>query len=377
MTYKLFLTMFSIFICLLSFLILSRALLLNNYPDFKVNYYGATHLLSHKNPYLTDLRYFTPQVYPPVDMVFFIPLVVFPEAIAAKIWISLSIMCVISSVWLLTRVYSISFFSLPNMIFLTGVFLAFPFKFTLGMGQINAVLLWFVCLAFYFYKQKRNLLAGSLLAFPLLIKFFPLLLVPYFFYLRKWRVLLGVVCFSVYLILISLYFVPLDTQVYFVTKILPSLLMSWKGDYYNQALSGLVMRSVSDPVLRTTLKLGVSIILVLITAGIILLRKQTEKVQDLSIACIITLSILINNFSWQHHYLFLLLPFFIVYRHIRLLKYPTWHYGILFVAYLFIMYNIKSPASFPPLVLSHVFYGGLILWGQCLYLLWKEKHQTT
>lgn len=374
MTKRFSLKLFLFVLLITSFLIVLRVFFLDTYPDFTTNYYSATHALSHQTPYGFDARYFTSQVYPPVAIIFYIPFTPLTEDIVVRIWVGLNLLLVIASVFLLTKIYKSRFFSYSNTIFLTLLFLAFPLKFTLGMGQVNGILLFFVCLWFYFFKQKKDILAGSFLAFPLLIKFYPVLLIPYVMYLKRWKVLVGIAGFGIYLFCISLYFISWETQVHFLTTILPSLLTSWKGDYYNQALSGVLMRGIGDPILRNGLKLGISSILVLITTISILSRAQSEKRHDLSIAALLTVTILINNFSWQHHYLFLLLPFYILFTHIQSHVQKVWLYGILFIAYILIAYNIVSPVSYPSIFLSHVFLGGMILWTECIYLLWNEAH---
>lgn len=353
--------------CFLSFIILLRVLLLSNFPDFKVNYYGAKHLLSHENPYAPDERYFTPQVYPPVDMVFFIPMTILSQEIAAKTWVIISIIAVHTSIYLLAKTYSLVVWSPAVLIFATGAFLSFPFKFTLGMGQVNAVLLFFITLSFYFLMKKRDSISGIILVFPLLVKFYPLLFLPYLVFLKKWKILTTIFLTGSILLFISLYFVSFENQLYFFREIFPSLLTSWKGDYYNQALSGFLMRGVTDPWIRSLLRISIGGLMLLVTGVIIFLTGQ--KKQDVAIASILTVSILVNNFSWQHHYLFLLVPFFIVMRSILLLKQNKMYLFLLLLSYVLISFNIKTPEQFPALVLSHVFYGGVILWVVTLRLL--------
>ena len=69
----LFLRYFIILLACLSFLWMTKVLFLDTYPDFTSYYWGPKHVIDGENPYKPDTRYFTPQVYPPFNMIFFIP----------------------------------------------------------------------------------------------------------------------------------------------------------------------------------------------------------------------------------------------------------------------------------------------------------------
>jgi hypothetical protein len=97
----------------------------------------------------------------------------------------------------------------------------------------------------------------------------------------------------------------------------------------------------------------------------------------LEIAAIITLSVLINNFSWQHHFIFLFLPFLIaVYTLIKVKnkhKSKNYLYSILLLGYLLIALNLPNPFIVPVILRSHVLYGGILLWIVTVYMLLQYK----
>jgi hypothetical protein len=350
-----------------------RVLLLPNYPDFQVHYYGAQHLVQRENPYLPDTNYFTPQVYPPFDMVFFIPLSFFPYDIAAKVWIVLSIAAIFLSILLINRIYKESFFSPLNLFLSSLVFIAFPTKFTLGMGQINAVILLFAVLIWYYINKKEYIKTGIAFAFPVMLKFFPLLLGPYLVINKKWKVLISAAIAVLVLLLVSLTFVSIETHVYFFQTLLPDLLRSWKGDYYNQSFTGLLMRSTADESVRQSLRVIVPLCFLVITFGVIFIKRSENIVRiNLEISILIIISLLINNFSWQHHFILLVLPFFIIVYSLKELKYK-WLYVFVALSYSLIAINFVDPKAVPALVQSHVFFGGLLLWTINLYMLLKYK----
>ncbi len=359
----------------ISFLWMLRVLFLPGYPDYQVHYYGAGHLVQHENPYLSDSRYFTPQVYPPFDMVFFIPLSFFPYDISSKVWIVISIVSILLSICFLNKLYKESFFSSLSL-FLSGlVFLAFPTKFTLGMGQINAVILLFTVALFYFLNNKKFFRAGIALAFSAMLKFFPLLALPYLILRKKFKILIAFVLSVLLIFLVSLYFVPYDVQYIFFSKMLPDLLASWKGDYYNQSITGVIMRQVEDPNTRQTLRVIIPLGFLFITGLSILWKYKKEQfVINLEFSLLIIVSILINNFSWQHHFILLLLPFFVLIYTVKNILKDKIIYIFLAIAYALIAINFTNPLELPKLVQSHVFFGGLLLWIINLYMLIKLKN---
>lgn len=351
-----------------------KVLLLPGYPDYQVHYFGAQHLVQRENPYQADDNYFTSQVYPPFDMVFFIPLSFFPYEFSSKIWIIISLIAIFASIYLLNIIEKETIFSQRNLFLASLVFLSFPVKFSLGMGQINPIIVLFTTLLLFYLHKKENSKAGIVFAFPLMLKFFPLLFVPYFLFLKKWKVLFSLAFSILILFLISLFFVSFQTYVYFFQVVLPDLLASWKGDYYNQALTGVLMRGIPDVQARQLLRIVIPILLVSITAVVLVLqRKRTQKIINLELSSLIVLSLLINNFSWQHHFILLLVPFYCIFYAIKNDMKNKKLYAILTVCYLLVAINVKDPKNIPIFFQSHVFWGTLLLWCMNMYLLMGRK----
>lgn len=367
-----------IFFAIITFIWLCKALFLTSYPDFSDYYIGAQHIFLRVNPYLPDSRYFTQQVYPPFALITYLPLLLVPYTIAAKIWVALSIAAAILSVYYTAKVFNIKKYSSLNL-FLAGLlFISFPLKFTLGMGQINTFILLLITLSFYFLNTKKEKASGVFYAIPVLLKFFAVLLLPYFLYIKKWNILLSFIITVLVATIIVTVFMPLPIFINYYVHILPGLLSSWKGDYYNQALSGFLMRSIPDATVRSYLRIIISALFLLITAlPILKSKKKTQRRINMEIAAIITLSVIINNFSWQHHFVFLLLPYLItVYTIITTKgknKNRTKLFFLIFISYLLIAANLPNPSIVPAILRSHVFYGGVALWGIIVTMLLRFK----
>lgn len=359
------------FVFFLSFLLMAKVVFQSSYPDFRAHYYGAKLLLSTGNPYVESTDYFTSQVYPPIDFLFVSPLTVVPFITAQKVWILLSIASVISSLYLLLRMVNISMTSQLGLVISSLAFLAFPTRFTLGMGQINAVLLLLLSLGLYYLLLKKELLAALLLAVIMHIKFFPLLLIPYFVIKKRFKLISLIIVISVIFSLFVVTFGYFDALKHFYASIVPSIFGSWKYDYYNQALSGLIARHFAAQELRTVVLYVLTILFIFISFVILWKSRkiQSKDILLLEISFVIILNLLINGFSWQHHFIFLIPSFIFILSYIHKQKASWFVVLLLLCAYIFVAINLKYPHQWPVLLQSHVFFGALLLWGLNGYLL--------
>src|SRR3989344_4005410 len=302
--------------------ILLRVFLLDFYPDFSVYYSAVKVALSGGNPYSNDLSLFAPFMYPPQILFIFIPFLYIPYIVAEKLWLFMSFVFLFLSLIFLFKINKQKLLT-PQSIFLCSlVFLSFPLKFTLGMGQINVMILLFSVLFIYFLHKDKDYIAGILLGLSISLKLFPALGSP------------------------------------------------WDGGYYNQALSGTITKLTGSP--NQLFQFIVSSILIIISAWVILSKKKkTHSMISMDIGMIITLSLLINNFSLQHHFVWLLIPFLTIFYYLKKNKYQ-WHYYVLLgISSFLVSINLRFPSLYPPLIKSHVFFGAFILWFINIYLLLK------
>lgn len=359
-------------ICALSFLWLSKALLLGYYPDFQTQYFSSLAVFSGNNPYNGGENLFTPQVYPPTASFFYVPFIIFPVEMASIIFTSLSLASLIVVFILLSKTFSIPFFSRTNIILMTLSFIAFPTKFTLGMGQINLFMLLFIVLGLYFYKQKKEYLSGVFFGLSLAIKLFPLPLVPFLLFKKK-MIAGGVISIFVFLLLVFL-FIPYSNSSYFVLEVLPTLFTSWKLDYYNQSIAGFLGRGWGVNQLATTLKLIMTIAVLGITYFAITKNKANDIYSfSLQVGIIVVASLLVNTFSWQHHFVWLIVPFYAIVILIQKYGSDKLLYIILSISYLLISINFRNPNEIFVLFQSHVLFGAMLLWLLNLRLIVTSK----
>ncbi len=365
--------LFIILFFITSFLIMVKVIAEPDFPDFRAHYFGAQRILFHQDPYTFDVHYFTNQAYPPLDYLVFIPFLFFPYEIAAKIWVILLILLLLGSLIVLFNISQRNYFSNESLLLSSFVFLSFPVRFSLGMGQINPFLFLFVVFIILKLLEKKDAFAGVLSAFIFQLKFFPLLFIPYLLAQKRFKYFYTVILTSIALICIMIVLQMVPENITFYKEILPGLLTSWKDDYYNQAISGVISRSTDSEELRQFLKIMLSMFLLITTGLVVFIKRRVKKYQYLILTTLLTLSLLINNFSWQHHFIFLIPSFFAVYYFIKENKRSTLYLILLFFAYILVSLNLKEPQVYPVIVQSHVFYGGLLLLLLQLLLLRKNE----
>lgn len=362
--------------CLLSFIWLCKALFLGYYPDFNTQYYSAKYAFSGINPYLPNVGLYTPQVYPPSEFFFFYPFSVIPIGISSSVYSVFSVLALVFSLILLSKTFELKLFSKASM-FLSGLtFLMFPVKFTLGMGQVNLFILLLLCIGIYFLKLKKDLWSGVAIGVAFIIKLFPVF-IPIFF-LSKLKIKIIVGFFGVVLVGVALpaAFLKVDILKTFLSSFI-ELIGSWKLDYYNQSLSGFIGRSFGVGQVASVLRFGISAI-VSTVIFFFLWKHKNVNFTDLSFVfgILITLNLIINTFSWQHHFVLLIIPFYIVFCHLREIKARWFLYYLLGLSYFLTSVNMVNPNQYHVLYQSHVFYGTTILLGLMIYLYVEKKRST-
>lgn len=354
--------------CLISFFWLCRAFFLGSYPDFTTQYFSTKHIFTNTNPYQGGKELFTQQVYPPTTSFFYVPFTFSPIEVSQIVFLSLSIVSLLLTFYFLSKTFSISFFSYTNIVCMTFAFIAFPTKFSLGMGQINIFVLLGLSLGLYFYQQKKEFISGLFFGLALVVKLFPLPLIP--FLLIKKKILIGVLLVCAALVSLTVLFIPISYSKYFVFEVLPTFFNSWKLDYYNQALSGFLGRELGVTTFSANLKLILTLILLGVSYFAVFRNKGNDTMSfALRFGLLITTTLIINTFSWQHHFVWLVIPFYIVIVFLQKQNQGRLPYVLLFIAYILVSLNFSNPQLMPKFLQSHVLFGAILLWFLNLHFL--------
>ncbi len=343
-------------------------------PDFTVFYGAGQNLVQGKNIY-QDNSFFTAFNYPPQTAVLYLPFLLFPYGVAQGVFTFLNFCLVPLSVLLSLRLVKEDF-SWQRLLLLTNLaFLAFPVKFTLGMGQSNLLALFLFLVSFFFYQQKRSTAAGIILGLAIIAK--PVLLFVGLLYLfrRQWKILIISVVTILLFTLIPLIFHGASLYGYYFTTQLPEITkQSGLAVYYNQSLLGTLNRLTQNVMLAQILYYAGFIGILWGTLRTLLSKERNDVIllNRLFIALL-----LLNVISWQHHFAFLLFPFIVL--GLRLRESAQSAKQLVFLlAFFLVSINLKNPAvfiNFPQsILLSHAFFGALLLWLFFVPLSEKKKY---
>jgi alpha-1,2-mannosyltransferase len=341
-------------------------------PDFSILWFSAKDFWQHQNPY-TNPNLFTLNPNIPITFLYYAPLIILPYPVAQAIFVSLSFFATTICAYLSLKILNLKFKWKYFLLSLSLIFLAFPTKFTLGMGQINTIVFSLFLLSYLFYKRQELGKSGILLGICVSLK--PILAFFFLFYLlkRQWKLILYS-CLTIALgLATALLIAGPGVFVYWLKEVIPRfLVLSGREVYYNQGVMGFISRIFGDIEIRRYLTAAISAFLILVTSRLALSKKR----EDLKLSLFIITLLLVDTLSWQHHFVWLIFPITTLgYYIVRSRK--VWLSLLLILSYLLISWNCKNPrlfSEFPKsLILSHVFYGTFMLYLLNILLLKGEK----
>lgn len=358
-------TIFSLLILSVSSVIRSVIILWNNYlPDLSV-YYNSVILLSQgNNPYLSQ-GLFTQVNYPPATLLLMYPLLYFSFPTASNIWTVFSVFAFLLSITCLYLTKPLKVKLLTFIVF--GSVISFPFKFTLGMGQVNLLLLFLISAFLLCVVKNKKFSAAIFFSLSVVFKVFPIIFVLPVIFNKKFKIILISLGLLFLFLIFSLILINPSISIYYFKNILPPLILSPAGGiYYNQSLTGFAARLHLPQYVPELVR-----VILAITSLIIAFNHRKNIFFSMSI--ILTMILLINSFTWQHHLVLLLLPFYLILSN-KLTKKLLF---LVIISYFLITFNLNNPENFANtwhgnILLSHGFIGVFLLWS--ILVFFKKTH---
>ena len=294
--------------------------------DYNVYDEAVKVLFSGGNPYLHLITMPGPFNYPPTVFLF----ISFLQN--RLIFDILSALAFFISIFLLTnKKFFVSFF-----LFFVSLLIFFPYKFNVGMGQINNFILLFVVLAYYYNP--------FFLAYAISIKLTPIIFLFYYFIKKDYKKIIIVLTLCLILYAMSLIIVPFDFQkIYFLDVFWRAFGTGGKEVYYNQSLAGLLARS------NTSFLFYPLTILLLFVTYIKGKKLKRERVFS-AVTC---LMLILNPIAWQHQFVFAIIPLILLFNLNK---------KLVLAVFFLLAWNFKQPDLVPKELSSHQFYGVFILW---------------
>jgi len=361
-----FLQYFFSYIIFLYFCFSLYKILITVAPDFQEYYNSSIKLKEIVFNYVGKPIYLG---YPLLASMFFLPLASIQYFTSQAVFIFLSVSGIFVILFYKFKILSLKIKFVDFVFILALIFLSFPVKFTLGMGQINLISSMFLILNYYFYKKNKVLKSGIFLGLSIWTKpIFALMLIFYILRFKKnYKLISSTVIFLLLIFIIGIFTFGLN-NVLSTFYVVPTLLnFNLREIYFNQGIMGFVARLIDNNLIRAGISFITGAVIFLIT----ILKSIKNKNEDLQFSLFIIAILLFNPLSWQHHFSFLIFPFLTVFYYIKKAKSNNlilWFW----LSYILISLNIKNPSFFFEypinLILSHVFYGSLILYVLILIL---------
>lgn len=276
-----------------------------------------------------------PYLYPPPSLLLFSPMTLMSYAQARVLMLGLNHALVLFVLWFVPiKMLRLSAKRDTALIILLSFYLFsfYPLIVLFFHGQINLILAALLYLFWYSTRRDRTISAAFFLALSILLKTYPLLILPFLILTKKYKVvgytlgILGVVTIAAYLVLPSQVWADwfgriLPTGGY--TKIPDGLFLSTATT--NLSFNGVISRYFlqgkrNAPNIAALLTTARVITYALsASAGLLsmftvwrLMRKNEAVAFEWMMLIMLPLMFLVSPFSWEHHLVYLLATIFIL-----------------------------------------------------------------
>ena len=332
-----------------------------------------------------DARYVYPFVYPPQSLLLFFPLseLTYANARVAVLLVNHLIFLVL--MWVIP-VYLLRVWPGRGLAFALCVLYLitfYPVVVTLNHGQVNIILLACIVLFWLFARRESAVLAGFFLALAILLKTYPLVVIPFLLLIGRWRESAYTLAWLGLATMVSLMLIPNPIWHDWITIVLPG------GGYtsnppglasaaiWNQSLNGVFSRAFTenrwsepfwvDPGLARFLAYGSAGLAAAVTAiAVWRSRSETDSLDRVLLAAL-PLMYLVAPFSWEHHLVYLL-------PSILMLLTSRSSLGLLprniFYALCIISALVISLEYF-----QAKFFAVLVLWGLCVFAVGRKDFE--
>jgi hypothetical protein len=248
---------------------------------------------------------------------------------------------------------------------------------TLEHGQVNILLAVSLFLFWILAEKGKPFPASFFLALAVLLKTYPLILIPLLLLTRRWRESLYTLGWLTLATVVSLVILPAQVWTDWFDKVLPvgGYMQTAEGMYppaaiWNQSLNGFFARllTVSDwstplwvnPALAKVLAYLAAGLVFAVTALTIWRRRDHPDNFDVTMISALLAMYLVAPFSWEHHLVYLLPPVLVL-----LASRPA--FGTLSKAAFYPLGVASALLLGLPFGLEFKFYGVFVLWGLSVF----------
>ncbi|MDP8265779.1 MAG: glycosyltransferase family 87 protein [Candidatus Aceula meridiana] len=196
----------------------------------------------------------------------------------------------------------------------------------LDSGQVNIIMAGLVVLGLYFADRDNNIAAGMLLSLSIFFKYMPALLIPYFLFKKKFRLLGWLFLFGIAFMVLPLIYTGAEKYLAYTKDWLPSIVSTSLDhgsliDYKNQSLYSIILRffceespykiKLMNLTFQSTMRLSTIACFVLYLFALYPLCKN-RKEQLLDTAMLLICMALFNPNAWMINFVSLTFAYMLI-----------------------------------------------------------------
>ena len=228
-----------------------------HYCDFRVYYKAGQDFIRGKNIYFRETQETTPFKYSPFFAFVFAPLSLLPIKASAAVFFTINFCLTILffrlSFHLVQGSSLAKIFSDREslLIYVLAVLFSLRYIFLVGdSGQVNILMCTLILAALTFLSKGREGLAGAFLAAAILIKYTPVIFLPYLLYQRKFKTVLWAILFVGLFLIVPALVVGFSKNLFYLSAWGPSIITTSLDhfsyiDSKNQSIFSMFLRFLS------------------------------------------------------------------------------------------------------------------------------------
>lgn len=329
----------------------------------------------------------------PIGAVLFVPWSLLPYHLALNGWRLLNVALYAATLWTLLRHFAVGWRSPLGLALAALWFASTPSRDSLALGQWDALFtsMFLTLLIALTTRRDHDLLGGAFLALPIMLKFFPALLLLGPFVARRWRIFVGCALGGGLLLAVGLLAGPENTAI-FVRDVAPAVgggtlysenqtLYAFVGRLLASDLRGLGFGATYPHELTRIVAWALALPIVLVTALVAWRRGGGELAAALRFLLPLPAALLIVPTAWAHYATLALLPLATLAVALHRL-YARWYVYALFALAALILplgsereiwAQGKEYEGAIRLLLTYKVYGYLALWAAMAVVAWRIR----
>jgi len=331
-----------------------------HYSDFRVYHATAERFIEKQDIYAQPDPEITPFKYSPMFAFIVSPLGHFSRNTASMIYFTINFFSLLLALWLSMRLVVTSELTARQRITLHALLVVLCFRFILqGLysGQVSILVFTLVLGGLYYLRQKRDVAASALIGLAIMIKYMPLVFIPYLLLKKKFKVVMLTGLFVTFYCFIPASHVGLKTEMNYLKQWAPLVgktsfdRLSWYH-FKNQSFYSGVLRfftkdtpyraSVARLEFRQGLLLGFFLAFLIYAVVVFPFSGTGRRPRDATdYAALFICMAIMNPNAWMHNFIVLLFPYLIFCYSLVKSRFKDWVSGTL-VAVSFLLASVPS-----------------------------------